>query len=433
MRTVLTLLGCLLLIALCGSCDEECPECEECEECEECQECQECPADEDGDGFTEEQGDCDDTDAAVNPLAEEVCGDDVDQDCSGDPDDGVLDADGDGYMDTSCTDGDDCDDGDPERHPDAEDGCDGIDNDCDGTADEDVIVVDPTGGGDVTEIQDAVDDAMYGDVVCVHPGTYGENVAFEGKNVTVMSLTGAADTIIDGGGAGTTVSHTFGDSSTLIGFTITGGTGTGFDPDHDEIEDLCGGGLFIDASNVTLVDLIVTGNMADDGAGMYVNNAGLDMQSCVVTGNVGTRYGGGIRLRETTDVVIDDSEITGNSGRAGGGLATYAASATFLDSIIEGNEAETKGGGMYSGTDSQLTFSSCSIADNSALEVGGGIRLYNAQAYFGGSDITGNTAGEDGGGIACKSSSMALSGGNVSDNDPDDVSCDECDGCTDAP
>jgi hypothetical protein len=43
----------------------------------------EADVDADGDGFTVQQGDCDDALASVNPGAVEVCGDGVDQDCDG--------------------------------------------------------------------------------------------------------------------------------------------------------------------------------------------------------------------------------------------------------------------------------------------------------------------------------------------------------------
>jgi len=38
-------------------------------------------ADDDGDGYTENQGDCDDTNAAINPGATEICGNAIDEDC----------------------------------------------------------------------------------------------------------------------------------------------------------------------------------------------------------------------------------------------------------------------------------------------------------------------------------------------------------------
>ena len=39
--------------------------------------------DSDGDGYTPNDGDCDDTSAAIYPSAAEVCGDGIDQDCNG--------------------------------------------------------------------------------------------------------------------------------------------------------------------------------------------------------------------------------------------------------------------------------------------------------------------------------------------------------------
>ncbi|MEQ1501149.1 MAG: MopE-related protein [Myxococcota bacterium] len=92
--------------------------------------------DADGDGVTCET-DCDDEDATVFPGATESC-DGVDSDCDGtaEPDD-----DADGAL--ACA--DDCDDQQPLAYPGAtEVDCDGIDNDCDGVE----SCPDPVGGGD---------------------------------------------------------------------------------------------------------------------------------------------------------------------------------------------------------------------------------------------------------------------------------------------
>ena len=92
----------------------------------------ECPdEDEDGDGYTVDQGDCNDNDATVHPGADEVCEDGTDQDCNGTdmecPDEDV---DGDGYT----ADQGDCNDNDASVYPGAEEVCeDGTDQDCNGS------------------------------------------------------------------------------------------------------------------------------------------------------------------------------------------------------------------------------------------------------------------------------------------------------------
>ena len=98
--------------------------------------------DDDGDGWTENQGDCDDTDPSVHPTATEYYNE-VDDDCDGIIDDGTVGYDDDGDTWTEL-DGD-CDDDDASTYPDATEQCDGTDNDCDEVVDEDTVCYDDDG------------------------------------------------------------------------------------------------------------------------------------------------------------------------------------------------------------------------------------------------------------------------------------------------
>ena len=54
---------------------------------------------------------------------------------------------------------------------------------------------------DQPTIQAAIDAAAGGDTVLVAPGTYYEDINFNGKIITVTSEQGAAATVIDAGGS----------------------------------------------------------------------------------------------------------------------------------------------------------------------------------------------------------------------------------------
>jgi len=137
--------------------------------------------------------DCDDGDGAVNPDADEVC-DGEDNDCDGtvDEDDAIdastwyLDDDGDGYGDPAVTDeacdeptgyvgnDEDCDDGDGDANPGADEYCDGHDDDCDGAVDEDDAVDAPTWYQDLDG--DGYGTAAVTDVACEAPTGFVDNI-----------------------------------------------------------------------------------------------------------------------------------------------------------------------------------------------------------------------------------------------------------------
>ena len=88
--------------------------------------------DDDGDGFSENQGDCDDNNSQINPGAEDRAVDGFDQNCDGI--DGP-DLDQDGYVDLAAG-GNDCNDNNANVNPGmSEDPTDGLDTDCDGVSD----------------------------------------------------------------------------------------------------------------------------------------------------------------------------------------------------------------------------------------------------------------------------------------------------------
>jgi hypothetical protein len=111
--------------------------------------------DDDGDGWTEDQGDCDDDDGSVHPGSTEYYNE-RDDDCDGLVDDGTAgyddDADGQSELDG------DCDDSSPVTYLGAPETCDGVDNDCDSTVDETTNCYDDDGDG-LAEIAGDCDDA----------------------------------------------------------------------------------------------------------------------------------------------------------------------------------------------------------------------------------------------------------------------------------
>ena len=116
-----------------------------------------------------------------------------------------------------------------------------------------IIYVDDDGGVDYTRIQDAIDNANYGDTVFVYSGVYRENVVVD-KSITLKGED-RYTTIIDGGENGYVI-YVKADGVNISGFTVKNNS--------SEWEDT---GIFIQSNNNTYTNNIIRNN---GGQGIYL-------------------------------------------------------------------------------------------------------------------------------------------------------------------
>lgn len=210
---------------------------------------------------------------------------------------------------------------------------------------------------DSSTIQGAIDAAAAGDTVLVEPGIYRERISFRGRPLLLLSRSGPALTVIDGGASGTVVTFRQGEGNDAVldGFTITGGS-------HPR-----------------------------DAGGIHVYDASPTLRNNIVRDNIGGRRGHGISLVNSARAWLEGNQINsngswpdGNGAGGGGGIGVEGAGAVE----IRGNHIANNRVHRYSS--------------------GGGINLMNAgTVHVVGNRIEGNQARLSGGGIAIYGSSGA--------------------------
>jgi serine protease len=160
---------------------------------------------------------------------------------------------------------------------------------------------------DEPTIQDGINAAVNGDTVLVAPGTYNENINFNGKAIVVRSSGGPKVTIIDGGSLGAVVTFSTGETSgsVLSGFTLQNGSGSG---------------VYMNFASPVVKNNIIANNKADWGAGMYIGGASTaQVLRNTFIGNVASAGGGAIGLFAAGSVRIENNRITKNNGGSQGG------------------------------------------------------------------------------------------------------------------
>jgi predicted outer membrane repeat protein len=398
-------------------------------------------------GYVEDATDCDDALYEVNPGATEVC-DDLDNDCDEliDEDDDSWDsssgstyyedADGDGYGDPDVStlacdkptgwksNRKDCDDTDPDISPDADEICDGVDNDCDsGTSEDGVVSVGSTAYSTITL---AIAGAAASDTITVCDGTYYENLSTN-KQLTLESLNGATSTILDGGNSASVI--TANAQLTVSGFTLQNGDGAaggaidaftasagklvvkdcvitdnsatygggisgpvGYDLRVVDTEvknndaTTTGGGVYFFQGELLRAD--IHDNEAEYGGGVAVDSGDLTADTATEVYDNDATYGGGVYL---ADGSVDGLWVHDNDADNAGGVYITGSASDLVSVLVEDNSADY-GGGMLSEDQTGHTISSSTFSGNSATYSGGALYVYGGTMSITGTTLDGNVA-----------------------------------------
>lgn len=139
--------------------------------------------------------------------------------------------------------------------------------------------------------------------------------------------------------------------TTLDGLVIRGGNATG-PAFHSR-----GGALAAIAADIVLADCRLEANRAVHGGALHLLDGGASVVDTIVTGNVATQTGGAFDLQDT-DLSLVDSSIVGNSASsAGGGAWIKGGSLTALGGTISLNSTSGNGGAIHAeGGDAALLF-----------------------------------------------------------------------------
>jgi hypothetical protein len=262
---------------------------------------------------------------------------------------------------------------------------------------------------DVDSIQGGINRAVNGDTVLVQPGTYLENINFNGKNIVVGSLTLTtgdtsyiSNTIIDGNHNGSVIKFENGEDSTtvLCGFTLTNGR-TLYSADDR------GGGILLRNSNPTISYLCIKSNKATAGGGMYLEYSNPKISQVTLRSNQGYKpltppipypfggFGGGIYC-VYSNPVMKDIIIIDNFSSWGGGIYCVESNPTLINTIISNNDAYYGSGDL--------------------VGLGGGIHLKYSSAILNNVMINANISGFSGGGIYCYESNIEMSNVTIKEN-----------------
>lgn len=263
-------------------------------------------------------------------------------------------------------------------------------------------------------IQTAIDAAPPGETVWIADGLYtgdgNRDLDFGGKAITVRSEYGPDFCVIDSQGSVGEPHCGFyfhsGENalSVVEGITISGG--------HAEYIEYIGGGIVCENSSPTIINCIISDNVAAYGGGMKNTNSNPTITDCRFIGNAAHVFGGAMD-NYGSHPIVTNSDFINNltdspySDEWGGGAVgnDNGSHPVFTSCRFENNFTYGLGAGMYNEGSCDPVLIECLFIDNYAEWGGAGLAsdYTGCDPYLVNCRFINNTAGRQGGGIYCGS------------------------------
>ena len=254
-------------------------------------------------------------------------------------------------------------------------------------------------------IQSAIDAAVAGDTVIVSPGAYNERLDMKGKAITLKSVKGYTQTILDPlAGANYLLTCTTGETlSTVIdGFTFRNSPTGGLKMTSAALTiKNCrflsntaaqGAAMWLQSANISIDNCQFISNIASDrGGAMYALSSTVKLNNCIFNSNKSTGTRGGAIYAETTSFDVDGTNFLGNREEAGdesygGALYLLTCSGTFdlcaWSDNVTSSSLKSYGGSMYMDGSSPV-FHTCTFTNCYAFTSRGGSNNPDSEAHGG--------------------------------------------------
>ncbi len=257
-----------------------------------------------------------------------------------------------------------------------------------------------------TTIGAAVEAAESHDTVEVAAGTYYEHDIQMKSGICLRSETGLADCVtINADSLGRVmIIENVGRSTSITGFTFTGGFVSGGPPDYR------GGGVYCYSASPTFSNCDFSRNIAGVGGGMCCNYGSIPaLNKCVFSENEVTDGGGGMACLGGSHAELNDCIFRDNSALSvGGGMVGFMSSIpTLTGCLFAGNSADGAGGGLYYVgfmADWTLILKECTFVDNVCPGDGAALSFWFSSPHLENCLIAYNGPGET---IFCDEASLS--------------------------